>query len=839
MAGPRDIVKKFTSFYGLDERSSDLIIDPKFATGFESAQITRNTSIEKSPGYKALVEDLAYAGIARFGRINDDTGQIEKQLIGISDTVSLKTSGTFTVSYSGSLAGVQLSITTGDDDETITFEIQESETVVYSKDLGKAIDETSPVTLAALKTEIDALTDYSATIVGTTTTPAALLPYEESLVFSSSSAAIITFSQWEEVNKTVTSPLAGNATNKGESDFENTAWVNYNGNLYMTNGYDSPLKYDGQTLYKMGLPRAEAAPGTAVVGSGSITDTGRQYSYTYLQVDANSGVFEGQESLQSASVALTADDVTVTVANIQAGSGFNTNCAIVAGVQSGVNTITVDDGSGGSHTMQVGDTAYFFDGVSSEYVEREVTAIAAGTITVDGAAVDVADNAVISNNLRIPIYATTAAGLLRYNLVELPNNSFAATQGFLDDVNVITGLPFYLQPSITPSLPPNGRYITTFQNFLVIGGVSDAVNTVYVGDFGVSVEGFDAFRRSFDVISGAGDRVSGLGANDQFLFVGKSSSSFNISGDMSTFRIRVDQNRGDKGCESHHSIVPVGGYLYFISSDGVYRIISGQTPEEVSAQIQPVFFSDIQNVGSDFVLKRATAINDVDNQKYILFLPTEDLLDGTLVATDASRVFIYDYYRNSWARRPNLNAAAGYVMLDDGIWFCERRFGDESSSAESFTYKFSSDINSVQSYNDHVVATPFEFSTAWTHLGDPEIYKKLIKVKIESLESTPNDGFDLDMDVEFNFIKGLTVNSKSLRPGFSVEGYGLSSYGVSPYGDPDNQVQTLDSVMQMRYKKCFSWRLVMTNTSKNQNVKITGIAEDVSTPYRKSGGIKE
>lgn len=839
MAAARQIVKKFTSFLGLDERSSDLVIDPNYATAFESAQITRNTSIEKSPGYKALLDNLAYAGSARFGRINQDTGQIENEYIGISNTVSRRIEGTFTVAYTGSLAGVELSITTGEDDSTITLRIRESETSVYTKDLGKALDESSSVTLADLKTEIDALSDYSVTISGTTSTPAALLPYVESLVFSSSSSAVITFYEWEEVNKTVTSPLAGNATNKGASDFENTSWVNSRGNLYLTNGYDDPLKYDGQTLYKVGLPRPSSAPSTSLVGGGSITDSGRQYSYTYIQIDNNGNLSEGQESAQAVAVTPSSQNVDVTLNNVVAGTGFNTNCAIVAGGQTGVTTITVDDGSGGANTMAVGDSAYFFDGVSSSYVTREVTARTATTITIDGAAVNVSDNAVISNNLRIAVYATTAQGLLRYNLVELPNNSFASTQVYRDSQNTITGNSLFVTPTNVPSLPPKARYITSFQNFLVLCGNNESVNTVYVSDIGNSYEGFDAFNRAFDCISGFGDRISGAGANDQFLFIGKSNSTFNVSGDLATFRIRVDQNRGDKGCESHHTIEPVSGYLFFLSSDGVYRVISGQTPEEMSAQIQPVFFFDVENVGSNFVLKRATAINDIDNQKYLLFLPTEELLDSTLVANDASRLFIYDYYRQSWARRPNINAAAGFVRINKEIWFTERRFGETTSSAESFSYRFANDVNSVLSYNDHVSATPFTFATAWTHLGDPEVFKKLMKIKIESLEPTPNDGFDLDVKIEFNFVRGLTTNQKNLTPGFSGEGYGLSAYGIAPYGDPDNQIQTLDSLMTMKNKKCFSWRVIMSNNKKNQNVKITGLAEDVSTPYRLTGGFKE
>ena len=46
-----------------------------------------------------------------------------------------------------------------------------------------------------------------------------------------------------------------------------------------------------------------------------------------------------------------AQSIDVTVANVLASTGFNTNCAVVNGAQSGVTVITVD----AFHTMKVGD----------------------------------------------------------------------------------------------------------------------------------------------------------------------------------------------------------------------------------------------------------------------------------------------------------------------------------------------------------------------------------------------------------------------------------------------------------------------------------------------------
>jgi hypothetical protein len=110
--------------------------------------------------------------------------------------------------------------------------------------------------------------------------------------------------------------------------------------------------------------------------------------------------------------------------------------------QVSVSTITVDDGSGGSHTMKVGQTAYFYDSVSASFVTREITAVAATTITIAGAAVTVADNAVISNNLRIMILRTVSTGTIYKFVAEIPNNSFSATQVYTDaTADASLGLP--------------------------------------------------------------------------------------------------------------------------------------------------------------------------------------------------------------------------------------------------------------------------------------------------------------------------------------------------------------------------------------------------------------
>jgi hypothetical protein len=269
---------------------------------------------------------------------------------------------------------------------------------------------------------------------------------------------------WTDVNETTTNALNGSYTNRNQSYFENASFVQLNNVVYIANGYDELQKYDGQTIYRAGLPKPSSIT-SALGGAGAITGNNYYHVAVYEQIDAVGNINYGNELMVSTGLNAVAQSMDVTVANIQAGSGFNTNCAIVNGAQVAVTTITVDDGSGGSHTMKVGDTAYFYDSISASYVERNITAINATSITIAGAAVTVADNAVISNNLRIMLFRNETAALtpeVFYLVAEIPNNSFAATQSYNDNITDANLGEEFIPPINARDLPPKGKYVSSY-----------------------------------------------------------------------------------------------------------------------------------------------------------------------------------------------------------------------------------------------------------------------------------------------------------------------------------------------------------------------------------------
>ena len=194
-------------------------------------------------------------------------------------------------------------------------------------------------------------------------------------------------------------------------------------------------------MYRAGMPLPATAATLSLGGTG-ITDTAIKYIYLYKQIDNRGNEVLGVESDPSASVSPANQTITGTFSNIVASQEFNTGCAIVNGVQAGTSIITVD----AAHTFKIGDTAYFYDTATSAYVERPITATGATTITISGGVVSVADNAVISNNLRIVIYRSTASGNLYYKVAEIPNNSFSATQTYADSLAIASLGTQYVAP---------------------------------------------------------------------------------------------------------------------------------------------------------------------------------------------------------------------------------------------------------------------------------------------------------------------------------------------------------------------------------------------------------
>lgn len=823
----------FNNHYGLDLKSTDLDRPIQYSSGMLNAQYAQSGTLEKRKGYRVRGNDGGGHGAFVYNRIDPSTGTVSEKLLVASNTVSEIAETTFTITYSGSNDVAIAELYFDESDQNFHLQLIVGTTIELDQDLGKGFDEASILTLAQLKTAVDAITDMSATISGTTSLPAAFLGYfSHDLTASAVTASCYEFN---DLNTPVATPLSGSETNKNTADFENVSFAQLNNVAYISNGYDNVLKYDGQNLYRAGLP-TPTAPSTASAGAGSIAAGTYIHRYYYKQVDAVGNIIESEIAPGTSITLSGSEDVDVTVNNIQASTGFNTNCAIVAGAQSGVTTITVDDGAGGSHTMKAGDTAYFYDSVTGDYITRSVTSVAAGTITIDGANVNVADNAVISNNLRILIARTEISGSedFIYEVVELPNDSFSATQVYTDattDGNL--GIQVTI-PLRARTAPPKGKYLCTLDNKLVIAGNPDDQNTFYWSD--TFSEYFPIGVNSEVAQSENGDPISGIIQSNEVLAVFESEATHVYSGDFTENNIRRDTVSQKIGCAAHHTLKQLESEIRFLSKKGVYKMVSGQIPVEVSGLIEPIFDQNNSTASTEqYKFKRSVAITDTDKEHYICFIPTETTTGSNVHVNDAYLIIVNDYSHNTqegdrsdvWLqwRYGGTNPAGGMVFYNDDLCWVERRYSSFNTSVDHNLCIRLNDGN-ASDYNDNVAGIEWEYKTAWYFEGEPSRFKKYNRIKVYNIPSTSANNTTLGITTEKDFTEGFTKNSLTMDLSGAGDGYGLNPYGTAPYGDID-----LPNVKSKLGGKFKAIRVIFSNSQYQKNIEITGWELEGQFPY--------
>lgn len=378
-------VFRFSETAGVDLRSSDLRKSPGFLSALTNAIYNSNDDIESRPGYKAIAASCGGHGLGVHNRFSTTTGLVTSALVAVSNTVEKLTEYTLTVTYSGSN---QCTVSVYFDTATTQykFKIVETSTTKLDQALGVGFDEASPVTISTLATAISAISGglFTATASGATSTPAAFLPITDSLALSSSLPAVLTYLSAVTVNSPIAGMLTWYEDNKNSAEFVNCVPIQYRNSLFFPNpGTYGLLKYDGQTLYKAGLP--------------TITTP------TVAEVNASAGVAEVTSIVCTAEA--TAAEVTklVTIADTSAKAthymsginsrsyastvNYNNDYLVLYGIASGVVNQVVFwcnvDGSGSQPTVP-GTTRYVQIALSTgNSGEDNATAI---TTAIDGEA---------------------------------------------------------------------------------------------------------------------------------------------------------------------------------------------------------------------------------------------------------------------------------------------------------------------------------------------------------------------------------------------------------------------------------------------------------------------
>jgi hypothetical protein len=255
MATPNKLFKAFSMFAGLDLRVSDLLRKSDASTGMLNMTYRQTGALSKRKGYQIATEDEGAYGLHTFKNVNTTSGAITEELLTINSNLFKLNEYSFTITYSGSnTIGVYYSLYLNSIDNKFYFDIYDNNVRVLNLDLGTGL-EGSPVSVNTLISSISAVTDFSAgAATGGGTSPAAFISIanESSLL----SPATLTFKNWSQATTPngYSSPFNTFYGQRTVEGFENATFAQTNKVLLIATGHDVLHKYDGNRVYKAGLP---------------------------------------------------------------------------------------------------------------------------------------------------------------------------------------------------------------------------------------------------------------------------------------------------------------------------------------------------------------------------------------------------------------------------------------------------------------------------------------------------------------------------------------------------------------------------------------------------------
>lgn len=454
------------------------------------------------------------------------------------------------------------------------------------------------------------------------------------------------------------------------------------------------------------------------------------------------------------------------------------NVAIIDGSQTNTNTITVHQNypTTDDHTIQLGDVVEFIDSADN-LQRRTVTNVTPTTITIDGIPVSVVDlflissinqrvdaitiqrlnpnpatlsdgtpgniSNAISNNLRINIYRTMQGQSFGVNgelflVASIPNDSSGAgIQTYIDGIpDAELGRQFD-DPDQAPNPPPISKYVKSFGNQMFYAGGErgkpENSDKVFFSD-GNAPEIVPLATNFFNVPN-VDDDITGIGVSGSTLVTTKNHSLWAATGNFLSGQIDVVQIAPGTniGCVAHATIASVGTLMYFVHTNGVYAITENQlfptdafgNPIPISLAIDSIFRETNFLKQTRYVFKRAVAINYTKDNQYLLFVPCEDTQSTIRTANANSVIFCYDYQGKNWFTWDNMNAAGGMVVIEDELYFQERRFSAVNGNVANL-YKQHRFYRLID-HADHAGPQRCEWLSSWEDLGQPEVRKKFCR----------------------------------------------------------------------------------------------------------------
>lgn len=626
-------------------------------------------------------------------------------------------------------------------------------------------------TLASLQSTIDAEANYSAVLsnTGGANVRAAGLNRAYRSVLDETDTQSFVGGYWKSMNPVITTPWPNIDDHYTDPDYENATAVSMNGTLYMNNGWDPMLKYDGQRTYYAGLPLASTPSGASTATDAQTGFAGTyKYAFQYVQIDNLGNEVLGEISNFSADI--TNNDgpgnpkqIQLKIGNLDTTTGYNTVHALVDG-----NQTASDQGSGifriqvqNDPTLAVGDTIFFYNRSVNEYETREVIAITDQTTHWDldvrsSSTITLNDDDILCNNLRLRLYRTVAGGTTLYFLDDLPNNPLQTLTTYTDDTPDLQLGALWTEPENTIGLPPKCKYCTIYQNDIVLSGNPlDPLAVYHSRSTGSSLvpENFPTVNRFEVAAAHVGGKITGIYTLEDTLLIFTEDSIHTMTGNLATNTYNVELLSDRTGCVANATIKSVDRVVLFLSKKGIYSITPGSQRsfelKLVSKQLDPIF----RKGGLiDYELHEKQSIAEAwpNEQMYIIYLPVTALTGTENYATASSTCFAYHLASGAWAEWNNINASGGMniftetgysnnaqdLVTKESLWFSSREY--VSAGVIRHGLFRMSDTETEIDYTDHEQAISFEYMPQWEFSNKPSGLKIYTEIGIDAFRGTSN-----------------------------------------------------------------------------------------------------
>jgi hypothetical protein len=574
----------------------------------------------------------------------------------------------------------------------------------------------------------------------------------------------------------ITYPLSG-AGLTTPKEVPNASFVNAENCCFIAvGGLQQICKYDGNAVYKAGLPSPDGgygknvAPGITTTGVG-LTGT-YKYKISYKNKDNRKRITESVLSA-AASITLVNQKAQLTLEPVNPGNAdniwYNDGCAKVNGAQVAVNTVVVASG----HTLRVGDTAFFGLDVYGNDVERTITAVTATQITFSGAVITVANNDIISAGMRICIYRTLNAGTNEYFLVtERPHNSIDNSSTYDDSAADSALRAQYIDPEpITkqPHIPPYAKYITmhgrlmvateglspaTFGGFKYLPEQTQFVNTLAWSDLVLGLEAWPLVNQE-RISSNSKSAITGIASDvDDILLIFKEDAIHTLVGELDANLYSVTEiARGAYGVSSHNSIEkvsvvsPSGEVLKFtigLGRHGVVTVYGGRIIKELTQEVKGKFYKIINSgQSSSYLYRLSEAAFNPDTYQYLVSLPK--IGTSNALADSGTDALVFDAEEGYWTRANydddfvlfgsvGLNYLGGAAVYSNLFHFVSHYYGSVDGSHASFLFAKYDPSLGTNAYNANGKKYTQDFIPQWDFAEEPSQKKNWQQLVVYSFQ---------------------------------------------------------------------------------------------------------